>query len=89
MCIRRKNADSEDRQMKNIAILGASDNPDCYAYLAQVKLQEHGYPVYPVSKSGKDILGVRKLLLFVCLLINGRELLNSSKLANSICGLDL
>ena len=45
--------------MKNIAILGASDNPDRYAYLAQVKLQEHGYSVYPVSKSGKDILGVR------------------------------
>ena len=45
--------------MKNVAILGASDNPDRYAYLAQVKLQEHGYPVYPVSKSGKDILGVR------------------------------
>ena len=32
--------------MKNVAILGASDNPDRYAYLAQVKLQEHGYPVY-------------------------------------------
>ena len=45
--------------MKNVAILGARDNPDRYAYLAQVKLQEHGYPVYPVSKSGKDILGVR------------------------------
>ena len=45
--------------MKNVAILGASDNPDRYAYLAQVKLQEHGYPVYPVSRSGKDILGAR------------------------------
>ena len=45
--------------MKNVAILGASDNPNRYAYLAQVKLQEQGYFVYPISKSGKDILGVR------------------------------
>ncbi len=39
--------------------LGASDNPNRYAHLAQVKLQEQGYFVYPTSKSGKDILGVR------------------------------
>ena len=45
--------------MKNVAILGASDNPNRYAHLAQVKLQEQGYFVYPISKSGKDILGVR------------------------------
>ena len=45
--------------MKTVAILGASDNPNRYAHLAQVKLQEQGYFVYPISKSGKDILGVR------------------------------
>ena len=39
--------------MKNVAILGASDNPNRYAYLAQVKLQEQGYFVYPISKAGK------------------------------------
>ena len=45
--------------MKNVAILGASDNPNRYAHLAQVRLQEQGYFVYPISRSGKDILGVR------------------------------
>jgi predicted CoA-binding protein len=41
----------------NIAILGASDKPDRYAYRAQRLLAEHGHRVFPISPSGKDVLG--------------------------------
>lgn len=32
-----------------VAVLGASDNPERYAYLAVKKLQENGHEVFPVN----------------------------------------
>lgn len=43
---------------KTIAILGASDKEDRYAYKAQKRLMEHGYAVIPVSPAGKNVLGI-------------------------------
>ena len=40
-----------------VAILGASDKPDRFAYKAQQLLTEHGHATFPVSLSGKEILG--------------------------------
>ncbi len=44
-----------------VAILGASENPERYAYKAQTRLMEHGYHVIPVSPTGKTVLGVSGL----------------------------
>lgn len=41
----------------NVAILGASDKPERFAYRAQKKLIEYGHETFPVSLTGKDILG--------------------------------
>lgn len=47
--------------MKRTLILGASPNPDRYAYKATVKLKEHGHPVFPVGiKEG--VIGESKIL---------------------------
>ncbi len=43
---------------KTIAILGASDKEDRYAYKAQKRLMAHGYAVIPVSPAGKNVLGI-------------------------------
>ena len=43
---------------KTVAILGASEKEDRYANKAQKRLMEHGYPVIPVSATGKTVLGV-------------------------------
>lgn len=39
-------------------ILGASPNPDRYAYLAQERLMAAGHAVLPVSPKGGEVLGV-------------------------------
>ncbi len=39
-------------------ILGASPNPDRYAFLAQQRLMAAGHGVLPVSPKGGEILGV-------------------------------
>lgn len=44
-----------------VAILGASDNPERYAFKAQQRLAEHGYTVVPVAPHGKTVLGVPSL----------------------------
>lgn len=43
---------------KTVAILGASDKPDRYAYLAQQRLMAAGYTVWPVSARIDTVLGV-------------------------------
>ena len=40
-----------------VAIIGASDKPDRYAYRAQQMLMDDGHETFPVSLSGQDILG--------------------------------
>ncbi len=42
-----------------VAILGASTNPDRYAYKAQLKLQEHGHTVMPINPKESEINGVK------------------------------
>ncbi|MGD9661970.1 MAG: CoA-binding protein [Porticoccaceae bacterium] len=44
-----------------VAILGASSNPDRYAWLAQKMLSERGYKVLPVSLKEKEIGGLPTL----------------------------
>ncbi len=48
----------------NVAVYGASNNKDRYAYLAQKMLVENGYkvfPVHPVEEEVQGIPAVRKL----------------------------
>ena len=40
---------------ENIAVLGASANPDRYSYKATKLLREHGHSVFPVHPSGRPI----------------------------------
>lgn len=47
--------------MKRTLILGASPNPDRYAYKATVKLAKHGHPVFPVGIREGNI-GEHKIL---------------------------
>ena len=42
----------------NVAILGASNNPSRYAYLAFKKLLAHGHRPFPVSPKLKELEGV-------------------------------
>ena len=43
---------------KSVAIIGASHKPDRYAHKCQVMLMDRGFPVFPVSGNGRDILDV-------------------------------
>jgi len=43
----------------NVAVLGASSNPDRYSYKAVEALAEVGYPVFPVHPSEKPVNGLR------------------------------
>jgi predicted CoA-binding protein len=45
----------------NVAILGASDNPDRYAFLAQERLLSANYSVFPIHPKIESILGVNCL----------------------------
>jgi len=42
---------------KPTAVIGASPNPDRYAYKATVSLKRHGQPVFPVGIHGGEIMG--------------------------------
>lgn len=42
----------------SVAIIGASHKPQRYAYQCQALLMEKGYPVFPVSGNGREILDV-------------------------------
>ena len=35
--------------LKKTVVLGASDNPERYAYKATVQLEKHGHPVIPLG----------------------------------------
>lgn len=52
--------------MKKTLVLGATPNPDRYAYLATVKLRSHGYEVVPV--------GIKKGMIGDLEIVNGRPL---------------
>lgn len=43
---------------KRVAILGASEKPDRYANMAQKRLAKAGHDVFPVSRNGREIMGV-------------------------------
>lgn len=45
--------------MLNVAILGASGNPERYSNKAQIQLTKHGHSVYSVSKKEASILGIK------------------------------
>ncbi|MCH1508818.1 MAG: CoA-binding protein [Akkermansiaceae bacterium] len=46
-----------------VAILGASPKPERYSHQAQLLLVEHGHDVFPVSPTGREILGVPGMTL--------------------------
>ena len=45
-------------ETQNVAILGASRNPERYSYKAQKLLTEHGHRVFPVHPTLADVEGV-------------------------------
>lgn len=42
----------------NVAVLGASNNPDRYSYKAASLLKEEGHNVFPVHPSGTPVNGI-------------------------------
>lgn len=48
--------------MKNkTLVLGASENPSRYSNMAMLRLQQHGYPVVAVGKTGGSVNGIEIL----------------------------
>ncbi|NBQ48931.1 MAG: CoA-binding protein [Sphingobacteriia bacterium] len=47
---------------KRTVVIGASENPERYAYKATMSLQRHGHPVFPVGLKGGQIGGEEILL---------------------------
>ncbi len=43
----------------NVAVVGASDNPEKYSYQAVMLLREKGHTVFPVHNSIREIGGVK------------------------------
>lgn len=43
----------------NVAVLGASNNPERYSYKAVVMLSEAGYSVFPVHPSERPVNGIK------------------------------
>ena len=43
----------------NVAVVGASNSPEKYSYLAVMLLKEKGYKVFPVHRSLKEIEGIK------------------------------
>ena len=48
-------------EQRTVAVLGASDNPERYAYKAIEKLLGKGFAVIPVNPALKEVLGLRVL----------------------------
>jgi hypothetical protein len=44
---------------KPTVVIGASDNPERYAYKATLSLQKHGHTVYPVGLKDGEINGIK------------------------------
>lgn len=49
--------DSDDVMGKTVAVLGATQNPDRYAYRAMRALLHHGYQAIPVNPAFEEVLG--------------------------------
>ena len=47
------------RNIKNIAIVGASPNPERDSFKVMKFLLDQGYKIFPVNPKEKDILGIR------------------------------
>lgn len=47
---------------KRTAVIGASENPERYAYKATISLQRHGHPVFPIGLKAGSINGESILL---------------------------
>ena len=47
------------RNIKNIAIVGASSNPERDSFKVMKFLLDQGYKIFPVNPKEKDILGIR------------------------------
>ena len=47
----------DNNASKTVVVLGASPNPERYAYRAMQKLKQHGFNPVPVNPAFKDILG--------------------------------
>lgn len=45
--------------MQNVAVIGASGNPERYSYRAVEALKKNGHAPYPVSRKDKEIQGFR------------------------------
>ncbi len=45
--------------MQNVAVIGASANPERYSYRAVEALKKNGHAPYPVSRNDKEILGLQ------------------------------
>ena len=43
----------------NVAVIGASDNPERYSYKAVMLLKEKGHAVFPVHQRIKEIEGIK------------------------------
>ncbi len=43
----------------NVAVLGASDKPDRFAYKAIVKLKDHGHQVFPIHPKLETVEGLK------------------------------
>jgi predicted CoA-binding protein len=48
-------------EQRTVAVLGASDNPERYAYKAIEKLAGKGFAVIPVNPALNEVLGLRVL----------------------------
>lgn len=44
--------------LKKTLVIGASDNPQRYSYLAVQKLQNHNHPVVAIGRKQTEVLGV-------------------------------
>ncbi len=43
---------------KKTLVIGASDNPERYSYMALHRLQQHGHPVVAIGRNAQTVLGV-------------------------------
>lgn len=50
--------DSMEQAKKKTLVLGASDNPERYSYLAMTRLQAKGYPVVAIGKKETTVNGI-------------------------------
>jgi predicted CoA-binding protein len=47
-----------DKESKKTLVMGASDNPSRYSYLALNRLREHGHPVVAIGSHAASVAGV-------------------------------